>query len=168
MTLNRLSKRNQRGHSLVEVLISSVLVAVSVGAILFMAVGGKKTTEYEARYLQAMAIGEFICSEINKAAVSDMSSLPTEPDPLPLTGNDGQVYSSYGNRLFHDAEYLESRFPELAEQLDNYRVSVTIDDLDDLEQGRLAKITVFFRLSQSKDTWHHVRFTKIAASHSPL
>ena len=40
---------NKNGFSLVEVLISAILIAACLGGILTLAVGSRKTTEYEVR-----------------------------------------------------------------------------------------------------------------------
>lgn len=156
------------GFSLVEILIAAVLVAVSMGAILMIAIGGRKTTEYEVRYLQALTIAEVVSSELERAAIGTLSSLPSETEMLPLVDINGSQVSSYGLRLFQDRAHVASKFPELADQLDNFRISVTLASFDGLEENRAATIVVLFRLSAAESNWHQLTFHSVVVKHSPI
>ena len=157
-----------RGFSLVEVLIASVLVAVCIGAILMIAVGGRKTTEYEVRYLQALTIAQAVCGELERAAITDLALLPSEPEMLPLVDINDEKPSIYGLRLFQNRAKIASKFPDLADQLENFRMSVTLAPFDGIEENRAVTIVVFFRLSAGQPTWHRLMFNSIVVKRSPV
>lgn len=158
----------KHGFSLVEILIAAVLVAVCIGAILMIAVGGRKTTEYEVRYLQALTIAETVSSELERSAIGSLESLPSEPEMLSLVEINGSQVSTYGLRLFQDRSNIVSRFPGLSDQLDNFRISVTLASFDGLKENRAVTIVVFFRLSAAESNWHRLTFHSVIVSHSPI
>jgi type II secretory pathway pseudopilin PulG len=163
------SYRNEKpAFSLVEVLISAALIAACIGAILTMAVGGKKTTEYEIRYLQALTIAEAISSELQMSAITDLAALPSEPEMRPLVEIDSAPPSTYALRLFQDRASILSKFPELADQLGNFQISVNLSSFDGLEENRAVKIIVYFRLSSADANWHKLTLNSLIAKHSPV
>lgn len=162
------TKRRVHGFSLVEALIGAILIAFCMGAVLTMVLGGRKTTEFEVRYLQALTVAEAVSSELQRAAIASLASLPSEPDMLPLIDIDGTQVSTYGLRLFQDRSSVALKFPGLADQLVNFRISVTLEPYNSIEENRAATVVVFFRLSAAESNWHRLTLNSVIVSHSPI
>jgi len=162
------TKSFSQAFSLVEILIAVFIVACSMGAILVITVSGRKTTEYEVRYLQALTIAQTVNSELERASICPLASLPSEPEMLPLVDIGSEKPSSYGLRLFQDRANVAVKFPDLAKQLNNFRISVILSPFDDLEENRAVEIVVYFRLSAAETNWHRLTVNSVIVQRSPI
>jgi len=166
--MNKQRINGRYGFSLVEMLVASVLIAACLGGILSMAVGGRKSTIYEVRYLQALTIAKSVNRELDRAAISDLSLLPSESNMLPLIANNGKAVSSYALRLFQDRTRTATKFPELVDNLDNFRISVTLSSFQVIDEIRTVTIVVFFKSSRAQKKWNRLTFSSVITRHSPV
>lgn len=158
---------DRRGFSFVEILLGlAVLAALSI-PILGLLSGGRRTTEFNVRALQALCLGQAVMEEVSRAALLRFDSLPSDPVPVPLSAAaDGT--SAYLGFLAGPAETVEARLPGIGGALEDFQIQVTVTPVDELVNARAVDVTVQYRLSPAHPTWHRVALQTIVARRSPF
>lgn len=163
-----MNKERRQALSLIEILICSILLLVVLGGLITMVTSGKKTTEHEVKYLQALHLAEFIARDLERLGTSGLQNIQSVSEPQAFVEGSGAPVSSLGKRYLSQSEALFEKFPKLKGQMENYRLSYAIEPMDGVERARKVAISVHFRISPAAQHWYKVKLHTIIVEKSPL
>ncbi len=161
-------KTKDKGLSLVEILICSILLVVVLGGLITLVTSGKKTTEHEVKYLQALHLAEYIARDLERLGSSGLSSLQSVQEPQAFIDGTGVAVSPLAQRYLSQNKKLYEKFPKLRGQMENFRLSYLIEPVEKVDKSRKVTIVVHFRLSPAEQNWHKVKLRTILVEKSPL
>ena len=163
-----MKSKGQKALSLIEILICSVMLVVVLGGLITMVTSGKNTTEHEVKYLQALHLAEYIARDLERLGASGLDDIQSSNEQRAFVEGVGLPVSSLAKDYLAKDEELFDKFPKMKGQMENFRLSYSIEPIDEVKRARKAVITVYFRLSPAAHTWHSVKLSTVLVEKSLL
>ena len=157
-----------RGFSLVEVLIAILVFACVAVAFTGMVTQGRRTTEFNSRYVEAAFLCRKVLETVCREALWKFDSIESDGEPLPLVPNEGQERSRFFERLDLSSEGITKLHPHLKEHLEHFMVQAVVEPYEDYEDVKKVSVSVHYRLSGADDSWHKVDLSTLVVRRTAI
>mgnify|MGYP001554650381 FL=1 len=156
------------GFSLVEVLIAILIIACVAVAFTGMVTQGRRTTEFNSRYVEAAFLCRKVLETMCREALWKFDTLESDGEPLPLVSNDATERSRFFERLDLSSAGVTKLHPHLEEHLEHFLVQATVEPYEDYEDVKKVSVSVHYRLSGADDSWHKVDLSTLVVRRTAI
>jgi len=157
------------GFTLLEVLLSIIVLAVMAVGFTHMVTHGRQLSEFNARYVEAAYLARKVVDALCREALWNFEGLPSDGDFRPLVAAEDGERSRFFASLDVSSEAARRLHPRLHEHLDDFRVKATVEPFSStMTSVKQVRVTVQYRLTKGDAQWHGVELATLVVRRTAL